>query len=157
MTSTVGRNRPRKPGKADQPPPVSPGGAFEGSGTVAVARADADPATMPPPPPDTLSSAAVSASTMDVSAPMPPQLDEALTAGVGAAGWVYGRTITHVWSYDASTGVWVWVDGIGWKRLSPNSEFGHSHMSLLTTMATDANLTIDYHEDASGRIDQVLA
>lgn len=143
MTSTVGRSRPRKP-KPEQAPP----GMLE--------RPTADPATMPPPPPDTMNGASLSATTLDVSAPMPPQLDE---QGVGApaAGWVCGRVITHLWSYDASTGVWVWVDGIGWKRLSPNSEFGHTHMTLLATMATHDNLTIDYHEDAAGRIDQLLA
>ncbi|MGQ0839331.1 hypothetical protein [Actinokineospora sp.] len=91
------------------------------------------------------------------SAPVPPPLDAqgAPAAGI-AAGWVLNRTITHLWSYDATTGGWVWVDGIGWKRLSPASESGHSHMTMLATMATHDNLAVDYHEDASGRIDQML-
>ena len=144
MTNAGSRTRKPKP---DQAPPAV--------GDIP-ASPSADPSTMPPPPPDTLSGASATATTMDVSAPHPPQLD---AQGIGApgAGWVYGRVITHLWSYDASTGVWAWVDGIGWKRLSPNSEFGHSHMTLLATMATHGNLTVDYHEDASGRIDQVLA
>lgn len=148
MTSTVGRSRTRKP-KPDQAPPSVTDDTVTSPG--------ADPATMPPPPPDTMTGAMATATTMDVSAPMPPQLDMQEAVSAPAAGWVYGRVITHLWSYDASTGVWVWVDGIGWKRLSPNSEFGHSHMTLLATMATNGNLTVDYHEDATGRIDQVLA
>lgn len=145
MTSTGSRTRKPKP---EQAPP-----AVVNDLTKAPS---ADPSTMPPPPPDTMTGSKTTSATMDVSAPRPPQVD---VQGVSApaAGWVYGRVITHLWSYDASTGVWVWVDGIGWKRLSPNSEFGHTHMTLLATMATHGNLTVDYHEDASGRIDQVLA
>lgn len=143
MTSTDSRSRARKP-KPEQAPPTM------------LDQTSADAATMPPPPPDTMTGGTLSTTTVDVSAPTPPQLDD---QGVGApaAGWVYGRAVTHLWSYDAATGVWVWVEGIGWKRMSPNSEHGHSHMALLATMATHANLTIDYHEDAAGRIDQVLA
>jgi hypothetical protein len=146
MTNTVSRSRKPKP---EQAPP-----SLTDDTMISPA---ADPATMPPPPPDTMTGAMVSTATMDVTAPLPPQLDMAGVSAPAAAGWVYGRVITHLWSYDASTGVWAWVDGIGWKRLSPNSEFGHSHMALLATMATNGNLTVDYHEDASGRIDQVLA
>lgn len=148
MTST----RPRKPKPDQAPPPMT-----DNPGSATSVGLSTDAATMPPPPSDTMTRAAASSTTMDVSAPMPPQLDPLTALGAPAAGWVYGRVITHLWSYDASTGVWVWVDGIGWKRLSPNSEFGHTHMTLLTTMATHGNMTVDYHEDASGRIDQVLA
>jgi hypothetical protein len=102
--------------------------------------------------------AVATAAGPDVTAPMPPSLDEqgmALAEGI-TAGWVYNRVTTHLWSYDAPTGVWVWVDGIGWKRLSPVSEHGHNHMCVLATLATDRNLPVDYHEDASGQIDQIL-
>jgi hypothetical protein len=87
---------------------------------------------------------------------MPPSLDEqgAAMADRITAGWVHNRAITHLWSYDAATGVW--VDGIGWKSLSPVSEHGHTHMCLLVTLATDRNLPVDYHEDAAGQIDQIL-
>ncbi|CRK60250.1 hypothetical protein [Alloactinosynnema sp. L-07] len=95
----------------------------------------------------------MSAAVAEVAAPRPPSLD---AAAPQAAGWVTNRMITHLWSYDSSTGVWVWVDGIGWKRLSPASESGHSHMAVLATMATHDNLPVDYHEDAAGRIDQLL-
>jgi hypothetical protein len=117
---------------------------------------EAGPQT-PPPIPSTMMPAA-SMTSADVTAPMPPSLDEVgmpVADGI-TAGWVYGRVLTHLWSYDASTGVWVWVDGVGWKRLSPVSEFGHSHMTALATVATDRNLPVDFHEDAAGQIDQIL-
>ncbi|WP_436492623.1 hypothetical protein [Actinokineospora sp. HUAS TT18] len=112
---------------------------------------DVDIASIMPPIPAGVDG--VSAAVAESAAPMPPSLD---AAAPRAAGWVTNRMITHLWSYDSSTGVWVWVDGIGWKRLSPASESGHSHMTVLATMATHDNLSVDYHEDASGRIDQLL-
>lgn len=147
MATPVAR-KPRKPvrgaAEATQAPPAP------------VIAAEAGPDT-PPPVPTTMMATAVMAS-QDTLAPMPPSLDEqGLAVGDGlTVGWVYNRMITHLWSYDAPTGVWVWVDGIGWKRLSPVSEHGHSHMCLLAALATDRNLPVDYHEDAAGQIDQLL-
>jgi hypothetical protein len=146
MAAPVAR-KPRKPARgaaeATQAPPT-PGTAEPGPDT--------------PPPVPTAMMATAGGMTQDMLAPMPPSLDEqGVAIGEGlTAGWVYNRVITHLWSYDAATGVWVWVDGIGWKRLSPVSEHGHSHMCLLATLATDRNLPVDYHEDAAGQIDQLL-
>lgn len=122
----------------------------------APAAAEAGPDTPPPAPAAMMATAAATA--QDMLAPAPPSLDEqGIAIGDGlTVGWVHHRMITHLWSYDAVTGVWVWVDGIGWKRLSPVSEHGHSHLCLLATLATDRNLPVDYHEDAAGRIDQLL-
>lgn len=116
------------------------------------------PDTPPPLPADMLGSPVAASIGVDVSAPHPPRLDEAGRPSVDAvgAGWMYNRMITYLWSYDAPTGVWVWVDGIGWKRLSPVSQFGHTHMTALSTVATDRNLPVSYHEDASGQIDQIM-
>lgn len=142
MATPVAR-KPRKPvrGAAEAPP-----------APVATAGPDT-----PPPVPAAVMGAKTTAGP-ELTAPMPPSLDEqgvAIGDGV-TAGWVYHRAITHLWSYDAATGVWVWVDGIGWKRLSPVSEHGHSHMCVLASMATHNNLPVDYHEDAAGQIDQIL-
>ena len=71
-----------------------------------------------------------------------------------ADGWCTGRTISDLWSYEDSVGVWVLVDGIGWKRLSPASDTGHTHMTLLAGVATHDNLPVDFHEDSDGQIDQ---
>lgn len=146
MTST----RPRKPAKAvveATMAPTTPLGLDTAPAT--------DPNVAPPVPTGAFEGSSIGTAVRDVSAPFPPPLDES-GAGIAAAGWVYGRKITNIWSYDASTGVWVWVDGIGWKRLSPDSESGHSHMTVLCSTATHDNLPVDYHEDASGRIDQLL-
>ncbi|MGL4743156.1 MAG: hypothetical protein ACRCXL_02015 [Dermatophilaceae bacterium] len=88
--------------------------------------------------------------------PHPPMLVGGAPAGVGT-GWVSGQMITHLWSYDSADGVWVYVDGPGWKRLSPASASGVSHMVVIATMATTHNTPVAYHEDAAGQIDQFMA
>jgi hypothetical protein len=71
-------------------------------------------------------------------------------------GWTTGRAISDLWSYEDSVGVWVLVDGTGWKRLSPASDSGHTHMTLLAGAATHDNLPVDFHEDDAGQIDQLI-
>ncbi|MBP2321241.1 hypothetical protein JOF56_001626 [Kibdelosporangium banguiense] len=78
------------------------------------------------------------------------------TACPASAGWSTGRTILDLWSYEDSSGVWVHVQGLGWKRLSPASQSGHTHMTVLAGAATHNNLAVDFHEDADGQIDQLI-
>lgn len=134
--------------EADQAPPAP--------SVTTTSSAPANPDTPPPPPTEVTGTARRAAA--DQRAPMPPALDQAgapRADGIGA-GWSHNRVITYLWSYDAPDGVWVWVDGIGWKRLSPAAKFGHTHMTALATLATDRDLPVSYHEDASGQIDQIM-
>lgn len=156
MATPVAR-KPRKPtGRGIHPevnhPPPTP--------DVDAARSSAPttPDTPPPPPAEVTGSAVAESVSADLRAPMPPMLDEsgAPRTDVIGAGWFYNRMITYLWSYDSPIGVWVWVDGVGWKRLSPVSQFGHTHMTVLATLATHRNLPVSYHEDASGQIDQIM-
>jgi len=87
--------------------------------------------------------------------PVPPQVSG--VQAVAAAGWSYNQAITHLFSYDTAVGVWVFVNNIGWKRLSPASESGATAMTVIATMATHDNLPVNYHEDAAGLIDQMYA
>jgi hypothetical protein len=116
------------------------------------------PDTPPPLPTAVIGTSITESAGVDLNAPMPPLLDKAgvpMAEAVGA-GWVYNRVITHLWSYDSPVGAWAWIDGTGWKRLSPASQFGHTQMTVLATLATNRNLPVDYHEDAAGQIDQLL-
>ncbi len=54
-----------------------------------------------------------------------------------------------------AVGAQVFVAGPGWKRLSPASPHGVTHMIAIATMATHDNLPVNYHEDAAGLIDQL--
>jgi hypothetical protein len=114
------------------------------------------PLTSPTVPPDVYPEiqAAVGepAGTVGAEAGPQPRLEPGqVAAGVGETL----GTITHLWSYDSPVGVWVYLDGIGWKRLSPASESGHTHMTVLSSLATNANIPVYYNLDGSGQIDRM--
>ncbi|WP_146241120.1 hypothetical protein [Actinokineospora spheciospongiae] len=75
-------------------------------------------------------------------------------AAAGPGRWVRGRTVARLWSHDASTGVWMWVEGVGWKRLAPG--VGHTRLTALAVEAVHGGRPVDYREDAVGRIEQIL-
>jgi hypothetical protein len=88
--------------------------------------------------------------------PHPPVVDSGVVAGIGT-GWFSGQMVTHLFSYDSPDGVWIYVDGVGWKRLSPASAFGVSHMVVIATMATTHNVPVTFYENDAGLIEQILA
>jgi len=142
-SSTV---RPRRRGSTDQTPPAADLAA------PITNTAAADPTS----PPDRLPTGSEMLRTTDLpsrspAGPMPPAM-RADTQAVAAAGWFYGQAITHLFSYNSPQGAWVFVNGPGWKRLSPASPHGVTHM---ITIATHDNLPVNYHEDAAGLIDQM--
>ncbi|WP_143219359.1 hypothetical protein [Actinokineospora bangkokensis] len=65
-----------------------------------------------------------------------------------------GRTLTRLWSHDASTGVWVWVEGTGWTRLCPGE--GFDRLVVAAVGAAHDGRLVDYRVDAVGRIEQIL-
>jgi hypothetical protein len=71
-------------------------------------------------------------------------------------GWSYHQAITHVWFTGTSAGTVVWVHGTGWKQLSTASGPGHGHLVMLAATAKSRRIYVDYHEDAHGRIDQLV-
>lgn len=142
-SSTV---RPRRRG-ADQDPP-----------RPASSTQTADPASPPNQFAEITAALRASGAMADLpdqqAGPLPPAL-QADGAALAVAGWKYGQAITHLFSYDSPQGAWVFVNGPGWKRLSPASSHGVTHMMEIATMATQANLPVNYHEDAAGLIDQL--
>lgn len=88
---------------------------------------------------------------VDGTGPAPTGHPGQLAAGVGEN---LGK-ITHLWSYESPLGVWVFIDGIGWKRLSPASEHGHNQMAVLASIATHADTSVYYNLDSSGYIDRI--
>ncbi|MEU3272595.1 hypothetical protein ABZ639_17275 [Saccharomonospora sp. NPDC006951] len=92
------------------------------------------------------------------SQPGQPEPVKGNGAGGPAArdGWTTGRAITNLWSSSTSPGVWIAVQDVGWKLLSPASDSGHSHLTLLAMLAKNYRLAVSYHEDARGQIDQLV-
>lgn len=90
----------------------------------------------------------------------PPQPDHGNGSGNGSPEtprgvWVRGRVITQLLSSSEFPGVWAWVHGLGWKRLG-SSETGRGPLISLALLAKAYALTVAFHEDDSGQIDQLL-
>lgn len=111
------------------------------------------PATSPDIFPEIAAAVRAPASTVtaEESGPAPSRQPGDVTSGIG----VTPGKITHLWCYDSAVGSWVYLDGMGWKRLSPASEHGHSHLTILSTLATNANISVYYNLDSTGNIDQL--
>lgn len=86
-----------------------------------------------------------------MAGPAPSRDPAQIAAGIGETA---GK-ITHLYSYDNPTGAWVFLDGIGWKRIAPASQHGHHHMTVLASIATHANLPVYYNLNAAGEIDRL--
>lgn len=99
--------------------------------------------------------------------PMPqppaPQPNPASTAEHGPTNgaapqqgvWVRNRVITHLLSTSSRPGVWVFVAGLGWKRLAA-PETGRSPLTGLAVLAKANGLPVSFRENAYGQIDQLL-
>ncbi|MQA11461.1 MAG: hypothetical protein GEU98_23495 [Pseudonocardiaceae bacterium] len=160
LAGKAGQDEPLDPDDAEQPPPAPPvpAGAWDPN-TPPTPTGAWDPNTPPTPtgawdpniPPRPTGA-------WDPNRPPAPTgaWDPNTNGAVSANGWTRNRAITHLWSYNASPGVWVAVHGIGWKRLSPASESGHSHLTMLALLAKSNGLAVSYHEDAHGQIDQLV-
>lgn len=118
--------------------------------------ASVDAPTSPATPPDTFPEIAAAvaqqagAEGITGAGPAPSREPGQVSAGIGESL----GTITHLWSYDSPVGVWVVLDG-QWRRISPASEHGHTHMTVLATIATNANIPVYYNLDGSGQIDRL--
>ncbi|GAB2994467.1 hypothetical protein LWP59_01420 [Amycolatopsis acidiphila] len=90
--------------------------------------------------------------------PQPPALRPQPGNGTApqATGlWIRNRVITHLLSSSACPGVWVFVAGLGWKQLAA-VETGRSPLTGLAVLAKANGLTVSFHENAYGLIDQLL-
>ena len=88
----------------------------------------------------------------------PPPVADGAPTGVPAQGtgaWVYGRSITHLFSSSANPGVWAWLPGVGWRRLG-SSEAGRSPLVALALLAKTNGLTVAFQENAAGQIEGLL-
>jgi hypothetical protein len=93
--------------------------------------------------------------------PQPPAPQPQPHPGNGASApqatglWIRNRVITTLWSSSTRPGVWVFVAGLGWKQLAA-VETGRSPLTGLAVLAKANGLTVSFHENAYGQIDQLL-
>jgi hypothetical protein len=124
---------------------MSPTKTKEPSATITPATAAAAP-----PPMITPGQATALVAAADTKAPQlqPPgsALAQAAAAGVSVMS---SATIGALYTTDNVSNAWVYLNAIGWRRISPSSPGGHQAILEIARLARDAGVAVQCDDDGS--------
>jgi len=78
---------------------------------------------------------------------------EAISAGVTA--WLNNKKFTGLWSINQVRNSWVYVDGVGWKKLANNSDSAIVALTVLGSHAREKASVVNYREESDGMIHEM--
>ena len=83
----------------------------------------------------------------------PPDSEAAALTGAqaevaGIAAW-QNVTIGGMWTSNHQSNAWAYLNGIGWRRISPSNAISHHAMLSIIRLARDANVAVQCDEDGS--------
>jgi hypothetical protein len=80
-----------------------------------------------------------------------------LTQGVsaGITAWNSNKQITALWSINENRNSWVGIGGIGWKKLSNNSDSAIVALTMLSAHAREKGSTVHYRDESDGMIHEM--
>lgn len=124
------------------PPQQSGGGAGAGAG-------DTKPTKEPP------SSVSESAGAAGAGGSAPSFIPEGGTKSEGITAWQNDKRITGLWTINETRNSWVYVTGIGWKKLSNNIDSATVALTMLGGSARQTNTPVNYRDEADGMIHEM--
>lgn len=90
------------------------------------------------------------------SASTAPSLRPATTAaGAVTATWQSNVHVSGMWSINQDRNAWVYLDTVGWRKLSDASESGLVAMNMIASHAYQVGATSNLYEGDDGRIAQL--
>jgi hypothetical protein len=90
------------------------------------------------------------------SASTAPSLRPTTTAaGAVTATWQSNAHVSGMWSINQDRNAWVYLDTVGWRRLSDASESGLVAMNMIAAHAYQQGVTSNLYEGDDGRIAQL--
>lgn len=113
--------------------------------------ADAMTDTMPTQEPPAASESAAISGGAEAMPTLSPDAAGAETQG-GIATWLNNKRVSALWGINQNRNSWVYITGVGWKKLANNSD---TAVVALTTLAASAKLTqtnYNYREESDGMI-----
>jgi hypothetical protein len=84
-----------------------------------------------------------------------PALLPADAAAAGVTAWQNGKKITGLWSINQNRNSWLHVAGIGWRKLSNNSDSGIVALTMLGAHAREKATNVNYREESDGMIHEM--
>jgi hypothetical protein len=103
----------------------------------------------------TTSQGAVSAGAKALGSAAPALRPPGLAAGGVAATWQSNVHVTGLWSINQDRNCWVYLDTVGWRNLSGDSESGLVSMNMLAAHAYQQGSSSSFYEEDDGRISQI--
>ncbi len=103
----------------------------------------------------TLQSAGASLPPMAGIGDIAPSLQPAASVGVGVTAWLNDKRITGLWSLNQNRNSWIYVNGIGWKKLANNSDSAIVALSMLSAHAREKDSAVNYREESDGMIREI--
>ena len=81
-----------------------------------------------------------------------PSMHPAESVGANVTTWLNDKRITGLWSLNQNRNSWVYVNGIGWKKLANNSDSAIVALSMLGAHARDKDSAVNYREESDAMI-----
>lgn len=64
--------------------------------------------------------------------------------------WQNGKRITGLWTINENRNAWVWIDGLGWRKLARDDDSVFDAMLNVCTAAYIGNRTVNFREVGTG-------
>lgn len=87
----------------------------------------------------------------------PPGTDAAATQEVGAVTgtWRSGMTVTAMWSINETRNAWMYVSGLGWRKLFNGRDGAFMALAALAGQARQTGHQIAFREEADGMVYEI--
>lgn len=82
---------------------------------------------------------------------MPPTATEKGSSG-GITAWNNDKRVTALWAINQNRNSWVYINGVGWKRLSTASDSANLALTLLAAHAKQSQTNYTYRDESDGLI-----
>jgi hypothetical protein len=87
----------------------------------------------------------------------PPEARGTITGEGLTAAWQTDKRVGALWTINQVRNSWIFVTGIGWKKLVNNSESAIMSLNALSAHAKQLTSRVDYREEADGMVYEIYA
>ena len=70
----------------------------------------------------------------------------------GVAAWLNDKRVVGLWAINQNRNSWVYINGVGWKRLANNSDSAVVALTMLAAHAKQSQTSYTYRDEADGMI-----
>jgi len=81
-----------------------------------------------------------------------PSITPAEAVGAGVTAWQNNKRIVGLFSTAHNRNSWVYIDGIGWKKLVDNSDSAIMALTMLGAHAREKASPVNYREESDNKL-----